>query len=263
MILSSVIIILGEVLEFTILTSIFLALSFHLKLSRHWIIYAVLLGITGAFSYAIFFDVISQWFDDFGQEVVNAMIQFCIYICILVFCCIIFIANKKPYAKKYLQWPMILCVSLALTREGSEIFLYLSGVLSSEQFIMPVLTGSALGAGIGLSFGILIYYLFINLSYKKSLYSGYTLFLFIAAGMLSQAVRLLIQIDWLPAQKIIWNTSSWLDESSVIGRLSYTLIGYEATPTLIEVQFYIAAVSGILIATALSHHYAGSLSSGN
>jgi len=126
-----------------------------------------------------------------------------------------------------------------------------------------VLTGSALGAGIGLSFGILIYYLFINLPYRKSLYSGYTLFLFIAAGMLSQAVRLLIQIDWLPAQKIVWDTSSWLDESSVIGRLSYTLIGYEATPTMIEIQFYIAAVSSILITTAISHYYVNNISSGN
>ena len=263
MILSSVIIILGEVLEFTILASIFLALSFHLKLSRHWIIYAILLGITGAISYAIFFDEISQWFDDFGQEVFNAMIQLCIYLCILIFCCIIFIAEKNKSSLKYLQWPMILCLSLALTREGSEIYLYLSGVLASERFVIPVLTGSALGAGIGLSFGILIYYLFINLPYRKSLYGGYTLFLFIAAGMLSQAVRLLIQIDWLPAQKIVWDTSSWLDESSVIGRLSYTLIGYEATPTMIEVQFYITAVFSILITTMISHYYANKISSGN
>jgi len=263
MILSSVVIILGEVLEFTILTSIFLALSFHLKIPRRWIIYGVTFGCLGATSYALSFDMVSQWFEGFGQEVINATIQTSIYICLLLFCSIIFINRKNTVAVKYLKWLMIASVSLALTREGSEIFLYLSGVLASEQFVMPVLTGSALGAGIGLSFGILIYYIFINTPSRKSLLVGYALFIFISAGMLSQGVRLLIQIDWLPAQKVVWDTSSWLDESSVVGRLSYTILGYEATPTLIEIQFYITAIAGVIIATALSSYYANKTTSGN
>jgi high-affinity iron transporter len=263
MILSSVIIILGEVLELAVLTSLFLALSFRLEMSRRWIAYAILAGSICAILYALSFDVVSQLFDDFGQEVVNAGIQLGIYISLLVFNSIIFISYKKPVAIKHLKWAMISGVSLAVTREGSEIFLYISGFISSEQLITPVLTGSILGAGIGLSVGILIYYLFINMPHRRSLYTGYVLLLFVAAGILLQAVRLLIQIDWLPAQNIAWNTSDWLDESSVTGRLLYTLIGYEATPTPIEIQCYIAAVTCILITTAFIWYRTHKKSSGD
>jgi len=263
MILSSVIIILGEVLELSILTSLFLALSFRLGISRLWVPYAIITGTIFAIIYALSFDTISQLFDDFGQEVFNAGIQIGIYVCLLIFNTIIFVSYQKPVATKYLKWAMLSGVSLAVTREGSEIYLYISGFVSSEQLITPVLTGSILGAGIGLSLGILIYYLFINLSHRRSLYTGYTLLLFVAAGILLQAVRLLIQIDWLPAQKIVWDTSNWLDESTVTGRLLYTLIGYEATPTPIEIQCYIAAVSCILITTVLAWYYSQKASSGD
>ncbi len=251
MILSSVIIVLGEVLEVTILTSLFLALSFRFKVSRHWILYATVTGSAGAIIYALSFDTVSQWLDGFGQEVINASIQMGIYTCLLLFNTLIYTANQHQKITKHLPWVMTLGVSLAITREVSEIFLYLSGFFSSDLLIMPVITGSILGAGIGLSLGILVYYAFIHLSDKASLYTGYCLLLFVAAGMVLQAVRLLIQIDWLPAQNILWDISDWLDESSVTGRLLFTLIGYEATPTLIEIQCYIAAISGILIATCI------------
>jgi len=255
MILSSVVIILGEVLELAVLISLFLALSFPFKMSRCWVVYALLTGSAGAILYAASFDSLSQWLDGFGQEVINACIQLGIYICLLLFNTFIFIANKQQHATKYLPWIMALGVCLAVTREGSEIYIYISGFLPSSQLITPVITGSILGAGIGLSLGIVIYYLFINMSNQKSLYLGYSLLLLVAAGMIIQAIRLLIQIDWLPAQEIFWDISSWIDESSVGGRLLYTLIGYEATPTPIEIQGYFSAVTLILLTTFIAHHY--------
>ncbi|HHJ35555.1 MAG TPA: iron permease [Gammaproteobacteria bacterium] len=262
MILSSVIIILGEVLELSILGSLFLALSFRLKMSRHWIAYAVIAGIACGILYAISFDTASQWFDGFGQEVINAGILIGIYLSLLLFNATIFINDKKPGTMKIIRWAMISGMVLAITRDGSEIFLYLSGFILSGESITPILTGSILGAGIGLSFGILIYYLFTNMTQDRARYVGYTLLLFVAAGMLSQAVRLLIQIDWLPAQNIVWDTSDWLDESSITGRLLYTLIGYEATPTPIEIQCYIAAIVCILVATIFARYSASKDRSG-
>ena len=263
MILSSVIIVLGEVLELTILASLFLALSFRFRFTRYWIIYAVITGVVFAVSYAFFFDTVSQWLDGFGQEVVNASIQIGIYFCLLLFNTLIFIAYHHRLAIKNLQWVMALAICLAVTREGSEIYLYLTGFMSSLEHITPVIAGSAVGAGIGLSLGVLIYYLFIYLSPRMSLYTGYTLLLFIAAGIVLQAVRRLIQIDWLPAQQIAWDTTSWIDESSATGRLLFTLVGYEATPTPIEIQIYIASVFSIIVVTAASHYYVSTKRPGN
>jgi high-affinity iron transporter len=263
MILSSVIIVLGEVLEAALLTSLFLALSFRFKISRYWIIYAITIGSISAVLYAMFFDIVSLWFDGFGQEVINTIILIAMYIFLLLFNTLIHITKYSRQMTKYLPWVMTAVVSLALTREVSEIFLYLTGFFSSASLMMPVITGSILGAGIGLSFGILVYYIFIHMSNRTSLHVGYSLLLFVAAGMILQAVRLLIQIDWLPAQEIIWDVSGWLDESSVTGRLLFTLVGYEATPTLIEIQCYITAVLGILLTTSISQHYFSKKSSGS
>jgi high-affinity iron transporter len=255
MILSSVIIILGEVLEVAILLSLFMALSLRFKVSYNWIIWSLTIGCAGAIFYATNFDTISQLFDGFGQEVINASIQLGIYICLLLFNTLVYITRNEQPITKYLQLIMALSISLAITREGAEIFLYISGFYSSELLMMPVITGSILGGGIGLSLGILIYYTFINMTDRASLYVGYLLLLFVSAGMILQAVRLLIQIDWLPAQEIIWDVSGWITESSVTGRLLYTLMGYEATPTLIEIQCYIVAILGVLLATGISHYY--------
>lgn len=252
MILSSVVIILGEVLEAAILTSIFLALSQRFETSRYWLIMALVTGSIGATLYALSFDTVSQWADGFGQELFNTSIQIGIYFCLLVFNALIYTTRDDQIMSRHLEWIMALGVSLAITREGAEVFLYLSGFVSSDTLITPVLTGSIFGAGIGLSVGILMYYLFVNMNTRVSLYVGYTLLLFIAAGMISQAVRLLIQIDWLPSQNIVWDISNWLDESSAMGRLLFTLIGYEATPTLIEIQFYIAAIFGVLFTTGMA-----------
>jgi len=255
MILSSVIIILGEVLEVAILISLYLALSFRSKVSYNWLGPSLLFGLIGAIIYAYCFDIVSQWFDGFGQEVINASIQVGIYVCLLLFNTIIFITNKTPAVTKYIRWVMAISVSLALTREGAEIFLYLSGFYTSESLMIPVITGSILGTGIGLSLGILIYYTFINMSPRTSLYMGYILLLFVSAGIILQAVRLMIQIDWFPAQEIIWDVSNWLSESSVAGRLLYTLMGYEATPTLLEIQLYIVAIAGVLFSTYITQLY--------
>jgi len=263
MILSSVIIVLGEVLEVAILISLFLALIFRFKISYAWLIESLIIGCMGAIFYASYFDTVSQWFDGFGQEVVNASIQLGIYICLVLFNTLIYISRHDQLITKYLQWIMALSIILAITREGAEIFLYISGFYSSELLMMPVITGSILGGSIGLSLGILIYYTFTNMADRTSLYIGYSLLLFVSAGMILQAVRLLIQIDWLPAQEIIWDVSDWLTESSVTGRLLYTLMGYEATPTLIEIQFYIAAILGVLLATGFSQYFISKKSSGH
>jgi high-affinity iron transporter len=64
--------------------------------------------------------------------------------------------------------------------------------------------------------------------------------------MMSQATQLFTQADWLPAQYALWNSSWLVEEQSVTGQLLYALLGYEATPT--PLQVYVYGLSLLLIA---------------
>ena len=142
---------------------------------------------------------------------------------------------------------MILAVSLAITREGSEIFIYIGGVINQPSHVQPTLAGSGIGAGIGISAGILIYYGLLSLPTKKITQSSLLLLALVGGNMASQATLLLTQADWLPYSKVLWDSTTPLPENSVVGHLLYALIGYEATPSLFQFLSYLSGVSLILL----------------
>ena len=151
---------------------------------------------------------------------------------------------------------MALTVTLAITREGAEILVYVSGFWNVSDFFSAVALGSVIGACIGFSVGVLIYYLLLAQPIKWALPTSVLLIHLIAAGMASQATRLLIQADWIPAAGPMWDTSSILSEQSLTGQLLYALVGYEASPSGIEVVAYVGSV--LIVATA---YFAGKFSS--
>jgi high-affinity iron transporter len=144
---------------------------------------------------------------------------------------------------------MTVCVSLAIVREGSEIMIYLSGFLQLSDQLVPVLAGSAIGAGIGVSVGAVFYFALLNLSRRAAVVTGGMLLVLVAAGMASQAAQLLIQADWLPSNYPVWDSSWLISEYSVSGQLLYALVGYEATPTMLQLVIYGFSVA-LLIGTA-------------
>jgi high-affinity iron transporter len=115
----------------------------------------------------------------------------------------------------------------------------------------------SIGASIGISVGLLFYYLLISFKPKRSIIIGLILLLFVSSGMVSQASLLLIQADWLPGQLPLWNTSDFLSEKSVTGQLLYALIGYESTPTAIQASLYLLGfllpISLVLIIRYISY----------
>jgi high-affinity iron transporter len=64
--------------------------------------------------------------------------------------------------------------------------------------------------------------------------------------MVMQITQLLIQADIINGQHAIWNTSSLLNERSLIGQLLYAVIGYEATPTPSQIYAYIITLTFML-----------------
>lgn len=234
MLVNSVIIILREVLEAALIISVLLAISQQLKVSRKWLVFALLIGLAGASIYATYIEIVSLAMEGAGQEVVNASLHLLIYGFIIM---LIFSIKDRAYYR-YMVFAMGSCVAMAIIREGSEIVIYMGGFISSPELFVSVSIGSIIGAGIGISIGVFFYYLITSMSLNNGVRFGLFLLILIAGGMILQATQLLIQADLIISQPPLWNSSSLISERSLIGQLLYAMLGYESTPTPIQVFCY-------------------------
>jgi len=234
MLLNSVIFILREVLEASLIISVFLGLSQNQALSKKWAIPAVMIGLVFATVYASQISIISSFIDGVGQEVTNAGLHLLIYLFMLS----TIVLFKYPVNQSRVVFAMMACVVFASIREGSEVIMYLSGFLTAPDLFAGVMLGSIIGAGIGISLGVLFYYSIAAMRLKTGLFVGLFLLVFIAGGMVSQAVQLMTQADLVSSQGPIWNSGFIVDERSLIGQLLYALIGYESTPSLTQFIAY-------------------------
>ena len=144
--------------------------------------------------------------------------------------------------------PVLMCiiVVLGITREVSEIILYMNGVMSNPVNVSPAILGAIMAAGIGVSSGIVLYFLILSMPVIWSYRVCMLLLALFAGNMSSQAILLLTQADWLPYTPELWNSSALIPEYSVTGQLLYALVGYEANPSILQVIFYFS--SALLIA---------------
>jgi high-affinity iron transporter len=241
MLLTAVIILLREVLEGALLLSVLLALSRLAELKLFWVFPAIAAGLLGAVLYAANLEPISEWFDYVGQEVVNASLQISIFIALLLFLGLHGWGQGRFNRSRMLL--MIAIVALAITRETGEIILYLSGYVGKANGLVTVLVGGAIGAGIGLSVGAILYYTLTYFLVQRAQLIAHILLGMFAGNILSQATLMLIQADWLSAHGAVWDTSGWLPEDTILGQLLYAVVGYEATPSSLQLYAYVGGMS--------------------
>lgn len=257
MLLNSVVIVLREVLEAALLMSVFLASARFLQIRNRWVIAALIAGSFGAAAYGYFLEPVSELFDGVGQEVCNAALQFGTFLLLVA---IVFQIPRRirdlRNSPSVIVGLMALTVAMAITREGAEILVYVSGFWGMADFVSTVTIGSIIGACIGFSVGVLIYYLLLGQPIRQAMPTAVVLLHLIGAGMASQATRLLIQADWISTTGALWDTSHILSEQSLAGQLLYALIGYEASPSGAEVIAYVGSL--LLLAAAF---VAGKISS--
>ncbi|MFT4826592.1 MAG: high-affinity iron transporter [Halioglobus sp.] len=254
MLLNSVILILREVLEAAILVCVLLALSRSLRIGPRWFWYSLPLGLLGTVIVAYNLDGITDALDGAGQEVVNATLQSVVY-CLTV--AIVWFSFKEQQARvsaKVLTPLMAVAVGCAMTREGSEMLIYIKGFAAVEEQRTAVYAGSAIGAGIGLSLGVLLYSALGALRDSRTIASCAMLLALIGSGMVMQAVMLLEQVDWLPAGQAIWDTSDLISEQSITGELLYAVFGYESTPGVLHVTLYILSIGITAVVYYLSRY---------
>ena len=252
MLINSVIIILREVLEAALMVSVLLAVSRNLQLDTRWLRIALVVGLAGAAAYGHFLDIVSDSFDGVGQELFNALLQYSVlgFLAVAVF---LIARQRGQRCEKRTILPafMAMAVALAITREGAEVLIYVSGFWQMSDFLSSVGVGSLAGAAIGCSVGVLFYYLLLALAPGRAMFISLILLGLAASGMSSQAMGLLIQADWVTVAAPIWDTSGFIAENSLPGQLLYALIGYEASPSAIEAATYAASIAIMAISVLI------------
>jgi high-affinity iron transporter len=261
MLLNAVILILQETLEAALLISVLAAMCSMQRQKFGWLATGMMGGVILASIYAANLQKISEWFDYVGQEVVNALLQGLIALLIVIFFCLISRqAGQQPELKagpgngQSSQKSLMVAaaiIMLAITREGSEIVLYLGGLVQQQDHLQAVLMGATLGFGIGLSIGFLLFYGLLGLKPTLGERAATFLLALFAGNMLSQAVMQLTQADWIPATQALWDSSKWLPEQSILGQLLYALVGYESTPSLWHVLAYLAGFGAVIVVVML------------
>lgn len=179
MFLNAVMLVLQEMIEAALLISVLLGFT-HLfqkswdkafVLGTRWVATSIATGAIGAALYSYYTPQISEMFDYVGQEVFNASIHLLSFVLIFL---LAFMVPSGPLSQNVLQRSRLAAccmtgiVMFAIVREGSEIILYTVGVAGQEENFTPVILGGLIGAGIGISTGILLFYGLISLSLKWS-----------------------------------------------------------------------------------------------
>lgn len=251
MLLTSVVLILQETLEAALLFSILAVVTLqHGGRPRDWLPAGLVSGLSLALVYALNLKRVSEWFDYVGQELVNAALQLGIVVAVFLLAAWLGRARNRPIGAGMSRFGALCAVTIALaiTREGSEIAVFIGGFIGQPGAVQAVGAGSVIGFGIGVSVGLLLFYGLFALGAKPgragrivplallSLFSG---------NMLSQAALQLIQADWLSAGATLWDSSAWLPEPSVAGRLLYALVGYESRPGTTQAVAYALGVLAV------------------
>lgn len=131
---------------------------------------------------------------------------------------------------------------LAVFREGAEAALYLSAIFSTDPGV-----GNFVGAGVGFGGAIAAGYMvytgsrLLNIS---TFFKATTIVLILfAAGLVGQAALAFQAAGIFPGTITLWDTSRFIPDASIQGTVLRTLIGYTATPSLLQAIFYLGYIA--------------------
>ncbi len=131
-------------------------------------------------------------------------------------------------------------------REGVETaFFTLAFAFQTNGWLL--LLGGLLGILSSVVLCFLIYRLGYRLNYRLFFRVMGLLLLFFAAGLLADAVQNMQQLNWITfGLTPLWNTSRVLSESSTVGDLLHSFLGYAEEPTVLQATLYVLflAVAG-------------------
>ena len=258
--LAALVIVFREMIEAGLIVGIVLAASRGVAGRWRMVGGGVAGGVLGACLLAAFAGTLAGLFEGAGQELFQACVLLAA-VAMLTWHNVWMASHGREMARELRavgrsvsageRPPLALAVvvGIAVLREGSEVVLFLYGVLASGGTTAAgVAAGGALGVAAGGAVGALMYFGLLAIPAGKLFTTTEWLITLLAAGMAAQAMAFLQQGDFLPVwQQKLWDTSWLLDDGTIGGRLAHTLVGYTEQPNGLQVLAWLATVAGIFV----------------
>jgi high-affinity iron transporter len=248
-----------EILEISIILSIIVAATRGVSGRAKWIFGGIAGGLLGAGVVAYFADKIAEWMEGMGQEMFNATIL--LLAAFMIGWTVVWmkthvrhvVAKIKQVGAAVQQgdmplYALALVVSVCMWREGSEIVLFMYGVLTAtEESIASIVAGGAGGALAAAAIGYGIYAGLIKIPTQHFFKVTEWMLILLAAGLSLQATGYLIAADVVsPIVSDVWDSSWLLAEDSVAGQILHAMVGYTERPALSQLLAYVATIGLIL-----------------
>lgn len=249
--LGALIIVFREVIEAGLIVGIVMAATRGVAGRGRWINIGVAGGVLGAAIVAMFAGVISDAFQGAGQELFNAGVLGLAVIMLMWHNAWMArhgreIANEMRRVGTAVSegakplTALAIVVGLAVLREGSEVVLFLYGIMASGTSGSALIVGGLLGIAAGVAFSALTYFGLLAIPNRHIFSVTSWLIALLAAGMAAQAIHFLNNAGLVVAlDQTVWDTSWLLSEGSILGRLLHALIGYTERPTEMQILVYI------------------------
>jgi high-affinity iron transporter len=257
--LGALVIVFREILEAGLIVGIIMAATKGVPARGRWVCFGIAAGVIGACLVAVFAGAISETFEGAGQEVFNACVLG-IAVVMLIWHNAWMAAHGREIAIEMRSigaavsegakplTALAVVVGLAVLREGSEVALFLYGIMAGGTSASALVLGGALGIAAGAAFSALIYFGLLSIPSRFLFSVTSVLIAFLAAGLAAQAVQFLASGGIVTAlDGTAWNTSWLLSDNSIIGRLLHTLMGYTESPSTMQLLVY----GGTLLLMAL------------
>lgn len=260
--LATLIIVFREVLEAALIVGIVMAATKGVAGRGRWVATGVGAGVLGAGTVAIFGQALASMAEGVGQELFNAAVLFAAVAMLAwhniwmgrhgrAIAAEMGAVGRAVVAGHRPLYALAIVVAVAVLREGSEVVLFLYGIAISEGADgWGMILGGILGLAGGAILGLALYLGLLRIPTRHLFAATSWMILLLAAGMAAQGADFLVRADLLPPLgKAIWDTTGLLSDRDVLGRILHTLIGYTASPSGIEIAFYMGTI--IVIATLM------------
>jgi high-affinity iron transporter len=251
-VIAALIIVFREVFEAGLIIGIVLAVTRTVPHRNAWIGGGVIAGVLAACVVAVFAGALSNLFAGMGQELFNALILI-IAVVMLTWHNVWMARHGSELAgelraagqavvdgsKSLLALAVV--VGVAVLREGSEVVLFLYGVLAGGDTGSGVALGGLAGLALGAGVCLLTYWGLVKIPTRALFATTTVLIALLAAGMAAQAAAFLEKANWLTMMdNVVWDSGWLLSDSSILGKALHTLIGYTDQPTAMQLTVYLA-----------------------